>query len=182
MGRPAKTADVLKSEGKSHRTQSELDARKNAEKALLTGIKIRKFSEVKDNKIANSEFNRVKKLFEVLNKNDDLYSNVINRYCMLKAECNDFEKKRERFYQDMLKAEAAVENDEIELKEYLRLANAIQRNIVDIDKQIQSKRKMMFDIERENLMTIASALRSIPKKAEEPEADALMAFITGREN
>ena len=95
---------------------------------------------------------------------------------------NDFEKKRERFYQDMLKAEDAVENDEIELKEYLRLANAIQRNIVDIDKQIQSKRKMMFDIERENLMTIASALRSIPKKAEEPEADALMAFITGREN
>ena len=86
MGRPAKTAYVLESEGKSHRTQSELEARKNAEKALLTGIKIRKFSEVKDNKIANSEFNRVKKLFEVLNKNDDLYSNVINRYCMLKAE------------------------------------------------------------------------------------------------
>jgi hypothetical protein len=32
------------------------------------------------------------------------------------------------------------------------------------DRQIQVKRKMLFDIERENIMTIAAALRSIPKK------------------
>lgn len=183
MGRPAKTADVLKDEGKSHRTKQELEDREKAEKALLTGQKIRKFPEVSKNKSANKEFNRVKKLLEALKKNDDLYSNVINRYCLLKAECNDFEEKRERFYKDLERAEKAADEGEIETKEYLRLINAIQRNVIDIDKQIQNKRKMMFDIEKENLMTVASALRSIPKKsAPDPEDEALLAFIKGREN
>lgn len=183
IGRPAKTADVLKSEGKSHRTKEELEARQNAEKSLLTRRKIRKFPEVAKNDIANKEFNRVKKLLEALGKNDDLYSNIINRYCLLKAECNEFEEKRERFYKDLAKAETALETDEIDLKEYLRLSNAIQRNIIDMDKQIQSKRKMMFDIEKESLMTVSSALRSIPKKPEiDPEQKAFLAFIQGREN
>ena len=34
------------------------------------------------------------------------------------------------------------------------------------DKLLQQKRKMLLDIEKENIMTIASALRSVPKKAE----------------
>jgi len=44
--------------------------------------------------------------------------------------------------------------------------------MISIDKQIQVKRKMLFDIEKENVMTIAAALRSIPKK-EEKKSDAL---------
>lgn len=182
MGRPAKTAEVLKNEGKSHRTKKELEDREKAEKSLLTGQKIRKFPEVSKNKIANKEFNRIKKLLEALEKNDDLYSNVINRYCLLKAECIEFEEKRERFYKDLERAEKAADDGDIKTNEYLRLVNAIQRNVIDIDKQIQNKRKMMFDIEKENLMTVASALRSIPKKVEDPEDDALLAFIMGREN
>ena len=183
MGRPAKTADVLKNEGKSHRTKEELEEREKAEKSLLTGQKIRKFPEVSENKIANKEFNRVKKLLEALEKNDDLYSNIINRYCLLKAECNEFEEKRERFYKDLERADEAADDGKIETKEYLRLINSIQRNVIDIDKQIQNKRKMMFDIEKENLMTVASALRSIPKKApKDPEDKALLKFISGREN
>lgn len=183
MGRPAKTADVLKNEGKSHRTKEELEEREKAEKSLLTGQKIRKFPEVSNNIIANKEFNRVKKLLEALKKNDDLYSNIINRYCLLKAECNEFEVKRERFYKDLERAEKAADDGEIETKEYLRLINSIQRNVIDLDKQIQNKRKMMFDIEKENLMTVASALRSIPKKApKDPADEALWKFIRGREN
>ena len=183
MGRPSKTADVLKNEGKSHRTKEELEERERAEKSLMTGQKIRKFPEVSGNKIANKEFNRVKKLLEALGKNDDLYSNIINRYCLLKAECNEFEEKRERFYKDLERAEKAADDGKIETKEYLRLINSIQRNVIDIDKQIQNKRKMMFDIEKENLMTVASALRSIPKKApKDPEVEALLNFINGREN
>ena len=42
----------------------------------------------------------------------------------------------------------------------------MQKNLISLDKQIQAKRKMLMDIEKENIMTIASSLRSIPKKAE----------------
>ena len=42
----------------------------------------------------------------------------------------------------------------------------ISKQLISYDKQIQAKRKMLFDIEKENIMTIASSLRSIPKKTD----------------
>ena len=65
--------------------------------------------------------------------------------------------------------EQYVNDEDFTIKEYYNLINSMQKNIVDLDKQIQSKRKMMLDIEKENVMTIASALRSIPKKAEDKD-------------
>ena len=40
----------------------------------------------------------------------------------------------------------------------------MQKNLVSLDRQVQSKRKMLSDIEKENIMTIAASLRSVPKK------------------
>lgn len=40
MGRPSKPAELLKSEGKSHRTKQELAFRKQQEEATLTGKKL----------------------------------------------------------------------------------------------------------------------------------------------
>lgn len=184
MSRTPKTAEILENEKKSHKSAKEIEDRKEVEKSLLTGIKIRKFKEVKKNKIANSEFNRVQKLLEAIEKNDDLYSNVINRYCILKAECEDFENKRESFYLQIEKLEEEYDSGNIEPKEYFRLVNAIQRNVVDMDKQIQNKRKMMFDIEKENLMTVAAALRSVPKAAstKDDELEEIKKFVVGRGN
>ena len=42
----------------------------------------------------------------------------------------------------------------------------MQKNLVSLDRQVQSKRKMLSDIEKENIMTIAASLRSVPKKPE----------------
>jgi hypothetical protein len=39
---------------------------------------------------------------------------------------------------------------------------------------------MLLDIEKENIMTIASALRSIPKKVEKPGEDDPMANLLNR--
>ena len=47
---------------------------------------------------------------------------------------------------------------------YYRLMASMQANILALDKQIQAKRKMMMDIERECAMTISAAQRSIPKQ------------------
>ena len=179
MPTPPKPYKILKAENKSHRTKAEMKLRKEGEQALSTATKIKERKEVKKNKIAHKEFKRIEKLLQNIDKNDAIYEAVINRYCLLQAECLEFEEKRERFFNDMEKIEEQYVNDEdYTIKEYYSLINSMQKNILDIDKQIQSKRKMMLDIEKENVMTIASALRNIPKK-EEKEDNPLLKVLRG---
>ena len=54
----------------------------------------------------------------------------------------------------------------------------MQKNLSSLDKQVQTKRKMLLDIEKENIMTIASALRSVPKKVEKKD-NPLLAALNG---
>lgn len=170
MPTPAKPFKVLTVEKKSHRTKSELKLRQDGEESLKTKSDMKERKEVRQNLIAHKEFKRVQKLLKNIDKNDALYENVINRYAMLTSECLEFENKREKFYNDMYKLEEKYEEEEdFTIKEYYQLVNSMQKNILDLDKQIQSKRKMLLDIEKENIMTIASTLRSIPKKEEEKE-------------
>jgi hypothetical protein len=48
--------------------------------------------------------------------------------------------------------------------------------MIECDRQVQAKRKMLLDIEKENIMTIAAALRSIPKKTDKPKSKLLEAL------
>lgn len=57
-------------------------------------------------------------------------------------------------------------SDEMEFTDFLEMQDKLAKQLISYDKQIQTKRKMLFDIEKENVMTIASALRSIPKTPE----------------
>lgn len=164
MPTPPKPAKVIAIEGKSHRTKAELRQRERAEQALLTGKPLAESREVKENPRAHKEFVRMKKLLKSIEKNDDLYGKVINRYCLILAECIEFEEKREQTYQRslLLKEHAG----EMEFAEYVKLQNDLSKVLLSYDKQIQAKRKMLFDMEKENIMTIASALRTVPKKQE----------------
>ena len=56
--------------------------------------------------------------------------------------------------------------DDFEYPDYIKMQMELSKQIISYDRQIQAKRKMLFDIEKENIMTIASSLRSIPKKTE----------------
>ena len=179
MPTPPKPFVVLVNEKKSHRTKAELKMREEGEKELSTDFKIKERKEVKQNKIAHREFQRIIKLLENINKNDAIYEAVINRYCLIQAECFEFEEKREKFYNDMSKLEDKYNEDEMSLSEYYSLINDMQKNIVNLDKQIQSKRKMLLDIEKENVMTIASALRTIPKKEDKEVNNPLLKVLRG---
>lgn len=168
MGRPSKPVSVIEAEGKSHRTKAEIEHRKKAEAALMTGVSLKEWQEVKNNPVAHREFSRVVKLLKVIEKNDDLHASVINRYCLLRAEAYEFEEKREYFYKKMVELD---ELEDIEPAERLKIQMGLSGNIIKMDQQVMNKRKMMFDIEKENLMTIAGALRSIPKTPSEEEED-----------
>ena len=176
MPTPPKPADLIMLEGKSHRTKKELRQRKKAEEDLLTGNRLRETKEVKENELAHKEFLRIRKLLEEIGKNDDLYSGVINRYCLLSAECKEFEEKRESIFRRQQELEER--SGEMEFTDYLHMQNDLSKMLLSYDRQVQAKRKMMFDIEKENIMTIASALRSIPKK-QETKKNALREALGG---
>ena len=93
MARPPKPANVIKLEGKSHRTKKEIRTRERAEESLLSGVGLKESKEVKNNPRAHQEFLRVKKLLTGIKKSDDLYGSSINRYCLTVAECAEFEKR-----------------------------------------------------------------------------------------
>lgn len=189
MPTPPKPFSVLKSEKKSHRTKKELKLREKGEAALATGVAIRERPEVKNNPIAHKEFLRVNKLLKNIGKNDAIYEPVINRYCLLQAECDGFEKKKDEIYNliEELKDTFYSLVDELdgkdkakELRKFSSEMASLSGSMIAIDKQLQSKRKMLLDIEKENIMTITSALRSIPKKVDtESSKDKLLRAING---
>lgn len=185
MSRPPKPYIVLKNEKKSHRTKAELNQRKKGEESMFTGVALKEQQEVKDNPVAHKEFLRVRKLLKEIKKNDDIYGPVINRYCMIQAECSMFNEKREELYS--LIHELKKEYDDITenmnsiekgpfLLDYTKNMSKLSGTIINLDKQIQTKRRMLFDIEKENIMTIASALRNIPKEVNNEENPLLKAL------
>lgn len=176
MARPSKATDVLSDENRSHRTKAEMAQRQAAEKSLLTGRTLHERPEVKNNAVAHIEFLRVNALFELIGKNDALYEPVINRYCMLQAECSDFERKREAFACNL---DDLIGDRDMDSDRKYRLEAQMQKSILDVDKQIQNKRKMMFDIEKENCMSISAAMRSIPKAPDAKENPLLEALRDG---
>lgn len=166
MPTPVKPFTVISNERKSHRTKAELQLRKQAEASTLTGKRLKERKEVKDNPIAHKEFKRVQKLLRAIEKDDGIYESVINRYCLIQSEIVEFEQSKIK-YEEML--ENLIEehkNGNINFLEFMQEYNDLQKTRLSTDKAIQQKRKMLFDIEKENIMTIASALRSIPKKVE----------------
>lgn len=172
MPTPSKPYSVLQGEKKSHRTKAELSQRKQAEEALSSKEKIKKRQEVKENMDANKEFDRIMKLLDKIDKDDALYEPIINRYCMIQAECLELEKRRETFFEIIRRFELEIDSIAKEEKNiFFEQLEAISGNILKLagqmnacDKLLQQKRKMLLDIEKENIMTIASALRSVPKK------------------
>lgn len=180
MGRPPKPFSVITSEKKSHRTKAEMEARKKAEESLVSGTKMKERAEVKKDEVAHKEYRRISKLLKDIDKNDDLFGACINRYCQLYAECIDLEQKREVFFQRAQKLEEREEEifarEEMSMKEYYSLLSSLQSQVIACDKQVQAKRKMMFEHEKENIMTVAAGLRSIPKK-EAVEDDPLRGMV-----
>ena len=142
---------------------------------------IKEAAEVKENEKAHKEFQRIRKLLKSIEKDDDLYGATINRYCLLMAECSDFQDKREMMYrqmQDLQESKEKFERNE-DLTTYYMLQSTMQKNMIALDRQVQTKRKMLLDIEKENIMTIASSLRSVPKKTDKKKNPLMEALAGG---
>lgn len=178
MGRPTKPLTLVE----GHRTKAEKKVREQAEKKLLTGITLKEWSDVKADPVAHKEFQRLKKVFKTIDKDDDLHEGVINRYCLLHSECKSFEDLKKKCSDELQELAAAYSREEIDFLSYLDHKDRVHSRFMALDKKIMEKRKMMLDIEKENIMTIQSALRSIPKKPEEKKKSDMAKFLESKRN
>lgn len=177
MSRPSKPISVITNEKKCHRTKKEIKQREQAEKSLETGEYLKERDEVKSDANAHKEFARIKLLLVKLDKNDALFEGIINRYCLLTSECLGFEERIKKLTNSIKQLENDYAEEKIEAEFYYNKIDSLQKSIINYDKQIMTKRKMLLDIEKENIMTIASALRSIPKKVEDKSSKLLEALM-----
>ena len=174
MARPTKPLSLVE----GHRTKAEIKIRSEAEAAMLTGVPMKMTAEVRKNKIAAAEFRRVKKLLAGIGKDDDLYSHVINMHCILVGECAELEVAKQQLDEQL--AELISRKGEIDFLDFLDNLKSIHGMTLATDKSIQTKRKMIFDIDKENILTVQSALRSIPKKPEEKKKSGMAEFLESR--
>ena len=167
MGRPAKSyLALIQSNDISKKSKAEIEQRKKGEESLLSKVKMREFPETKANPKADLEYKRISKLMKKIEKDDDLFSSVINRYCMLKAECDEIIERRETIYGTIQQLQEKWNSGTSELTEeaYFNLQAKFTAQYISMDKSLGPKRKEMFSIEKENLMTIAGSIRCVPKQ------------------
>lgn len=185
MARPSKPAAVLKAENKSHRTKAELEQRQKGETAMLSNAPLYERDEVKKNKVAHAEFLRVAELMRAIGKDDALYSSGLNTYCQLYAEISDMEKQKNGIA--ALAEELKEKFDTLPAMEYddiLQFTKQITKLIsmqLSIGSEIDKKRRLMLAIDKENVMTISAALRSIPKTPEKVENPLIKALMSEEE-
>jgi len=146
-GRPGKTVAMLK----GHLTKAELELRRGAEKAMMSGVRMREDPAVKADPVAHAYFLRSRKLMASIGHDDALHEHVINRYCLMLSECQALEKDAARL--------RAMADDASDAEQVLTLITQALR----VDSEIQHKRTMLLAIEKENLMTVASGIRAVPK-------------------
>ena len=180
MGRVPKSHLTLVTEGRSHRTKAELKVREEGEKAALTGVAMREYQTVKNDPMAHAVFKRVRKLLAGVGKADAIYEAVINRYCMLTSEAEKARLERERLVKMADMVDEWLKIGEIDAKEYVVRIEAIGAQLGGVENTLQRKRKMMLDIEKECMMTIAAALRAIPKQPDKDDDDDPMARMLAR--
>lgn len=186
MGRPSKPLSVIKSEKIAHRTKAELKLREESEKALLTGERMKESKDVKANPNAHEKFKRIMTLLDKIQKTDALYETVINRYCTLYAETLDIIQQRVELVEVVNSIKDTFtelkENGEIDADNLSKITQSLMNTVSTINKlddALLKKRKMLLDIEKENIMTIAAALRSIPKTPELTSGPSLKDILGG---
>lgn len=177
-GRPAKSAKILKmTNDVSHRTKKEIAVREAAEESTLSGYALQERPDVAADPIAHAEFLRVQSLLQAIEKDDDLYGRAINDYCRLSSECAKVEERIAKIDQDLeyLEERRSDMDDEF----YFKARNDLYAKQDKMESVLDRKRASMRTIENQNMMNIASAIRSIPKKPDQVENPILKALASG---
>ena len=168
-GRTSKPTELILLEGKSHRTKAEIEYRKQAEETLYTGENFKETKQVKNNKVAHTEFLRLKRLYSKISFVDALDEQVINRYCL--EISNQF-----RLEELLDKLEDKLDDADIEPKHLISLAKSISSILSNINKS----KELLLKYEDRLFLNPAGRMRSIPKTPPKKEEKTGMAALLER--
>lgn len=180
MARAKKPAKLIALEGRNHMTKAELEHREEQEKKTMTGEKMVAWPEVWNDPLARKEFNRLRKLLRIIEKDDALYESIMNRYALLHSECAQNEKHITRILGEQEKLAESWNSGEIDADDYFKHQAQLERNLQTWDSKLMEKRRMMLQIEKENVMTILASTRTIPQKPKEEKAKSVMGAYLGK--
>ena len=140
-------------------------------------------------KIGRHQWDRITEILDRIDKNDRTYETVINRYCLMLAECRDMEKLKktiEKSIKNLIKAfkeQVLAEVSPTEKAELLinftEQMYKMSATLIKYDREIEKKRAMLLAIEKESGMTLAAMLRTIPKEPEKAANPLLEALNSG---
>ncbi|MDC3414280.1 P27 family phage terminase small subunit [Terrihalobacillus insolitus] len=150
-GRPSKPVQLVKMEGKSHRTKKELEHREKMEQSLYTGIKFKESPAVKSDPIAHKEFLRLKKLYKHIEYVDGLDQQIINRYCMTISQEESYAKQIEILYEKINEVEG--------FEEQMKVYDSINKATTKLN-QIKD---MLLKLEDRLFLNPTSRVKAIPK-------------------
>lgn len=167
-GRPSKPVQLIKLEGKSHRTKKELKHRENAEKSLYTGTTFKESPAVKADPIAHKEFLRLKKLYKKIQYVDGLDEQIINRYCMLISQEQALSKMMEQMHMDINELEDPQD----------RLS--VYKSIAGVTDKTMKTREMLLKLEDRLFLNPTARIKSIPKQPPEEKKESAMAEFLKR--
>ncbi len=165
-GRPSKPVQLIKLEGKSHRTKAELEHREKHEQALYTGMPFKESPAVKSDPVAHREFLRLRRLYKHIQYVDGLDEQIINRYCLMVSKEQALQKLLDNMNQDVDKCE--------DFNDRIQLYKAISGTLAGLNKV----RDMLVKLEDRLFLNPTARIKSIPKKPpEEKEEDPMAALL-----
>lgn len=161
MSRQVKPVAIIKAEGRTHLTKQQIAQREQAERSWRTGQPIELTPEIEHDPVALTTFERVTKLLERMDANDEVFGSCTRRYCLTTSAL-------ERAYKEM---------DEWEAKRHSATTDKERRSCDRIINRYFRLTKTLYkelrQYERENYIHEAYYL---PDK-KEAEPDLLMRIL-----
>ncbi|HML49221.1 MAG TPA: hypothetical protein PKE04_20980, partial [Clostridia bacterium] len=156
--------------------------REKGEKALLTGEKMREHPSARANPSAHKHFLRLHNLLEKINHADALYENVVNRYCLTLAEIERTEAERTELDNEQGLLIIKLNDGKLEADDYFDHLHRLLDKKLRMDITVDRKRSMLLAIEKEMAMTVAAALRCVPRKDSEDDGaeDPMLTLLNRR--
>ena len=93
------------------------------------------------------------------------------------AESKQTEQTISDIKNDIVELAERLQQGDIDYMTYLDKKGSAQDRIMAWDKKNMDKRKMLLQIEKENIMTIMAALRAVPRKEPPKQKSSMAAFI-----
>ena len=123
-------------------------------------------AEVKNDRVAHLEFLRLKPLLKAISKFDEIYGAPVRRYCLNKSKLIEIDCDIEKIKNEIEDLRDHEKDFEKNKPEYYRLILKMEEIITRKESIAKGIRAEMIDFEKQNCMTIRSALSAVPMKPE----------------